>query len=216
MNISIVGAHGKIAMLLHPLLIKRGHSVRGIIRKKDQAESMRELGVEPVVCDIEQATDISEAVGKADAVVFAAGAGAGSGAACKWTVDRDGAVKLIDAAKKNGIDRYVMISAMGVDEPRGNEVFQTYLRAKAEADKALHMSGLDYTIIKPGRLTDEPGTGKVALAPDLPSDDIPREDVAAVLAEILETPGTSGHQFDLTSGVTPIREAVKHVGTLPE
>lgn len=205
-----------MAMLLHPILIEKGHDVRGIIRNSAQADSLHKLGVEPVVCDIEQTEDISEAVGNAGAVVFAAGAGPGSGADRKWSVDRDGAIKLIQAAKKNGIKRYVLISAMGLDEPRGNEVFRTYLRAKAAAEKALHMSGLDYTIIKPGRLTDEPGTGKVALAPDLPRDDIPREDVAAVLAEILETPGTSGHQFDLTSGVTPIREAVKHVVTLPE
>ncbi|HMB98594.1 MAG TPA: NAD(P)H-binding protein, partial [Balneolaceae bacterium] len=107
---------------------------------------------------------------------------------------------------------YVMISAMGLDEPRGNEVFRVYQKAKAEADEALQKSGLDYTIIKPGRLTNEPGTGKVALAPDLETGEIPREDIAAVLAEILETPETAGLTLDLVSGDTPVEEAVKKAG----
>lgn len=196
-------------MLLHPMLREKGHEVRGIIRKEDQAEDLKQLGVEPVVCDVEQTEDISNAVGEADAVLFAAGAGPGSGAERKWTVDCDGAIKLIGAAKKNGIDRYVMISAMGLDKPRGNEVFQVYQKAKAEADEALRNSGLDYTIIKPGRLTDEPGTGKVTLAPGLERGEVPREDVATVLAEIFETPETAGLQLDLIAGDTPIKKAVR-------
>lgn len=209
MDITVVGAHGDVAMLLHPILKERNHSIRGIIRKEEQSDDLREVGVEPVVCDIEKTDDISDAVGKVDAVVFAAGAGPGSGAERKWTVDRDGAIKLIEAAQKNGISRYVLISAMGLDKPRGNEVFRAYQLAKAEADEALRNSGLDYTIIKPGRLTDDPGTGKVALARELPKGEIPRADVAAVLAEILETPETAGHQFDLTSGELSISEAVR-------
>lgn len=211
MKISVVGGHGSIAMLLHPILKEKGHQVRGIIRKDEQAEDLREVGAEPVVCDIEKTDDISEAVGEVDAVLFAAGAGPGSGAKRKWTVDRDGAIKLIEAAKKNSIDRYVMISAMGTDTPRGNEVFRTYLQAKEEADEALRNSGLDYTIIKPGRLTDEPGNGKVSLAPKLERAEIPRADVAAVLAEVFETPGTAGLQLNLVSGEQPIQQAVKDV-----
>ena len=208
MDITIVGGHGSIAMMMHPMLKQRGHQVRGIIRKGKQAGELKEAGAEPVICDIEEIDDISEAVGNVDAVVFAAGAGPGSGAARKWTVDRDGAIKLIKAAKKNGIERYVMISAMGVNNPRGNDVFKAYLKAKAEADEALRKSGLAYTIVKPGRLTDDPGTGKVNLAPDLSRGEVPREDVAAVLVELLETPETAGHQLDLISGDTPIKEAV--------
>ncbi len=208
MKITIAGGHGKIAMLLHPILKDKGHSVKGLIRKPEQAEALRRAGAEPVICDIEKEEDISEAVGRADAVIFAAGAGPGSGAERKWTVDRDGAVKLMKAAHKNGIPRYIMISAMGLDKPRGNEVFQVYQKAKAEADEALRNSGLDYTIIKPGRLTDEPGTGNVALAPDLPRGEIPRQDVARVIAEILEKPETAGHTFDLVSGDTSIRDAI--------
>ena len=209
MRITIVGASGQIARLLHPILIKKGHSVRGIIRKPEQAEDLKSLGIEPVVADVEQLDDISEAVGETDAVLFAAGAGPGSGAERKWTVDRDGAIKLIDAAKKNGVNRYVMISAMGLDKPRGNEVFQVYQQAKAQADEALRKSGLDYTIVKPGRLTNEPGEGMVAISKKLDRGEIPREDVAAVLAEVLETPKTIGKEFDLLSGNQPIRQALE-------
>ena len=211
MKITILGAHGKIAMHMHPMLVKNGHQVRGLIRKQEQSEELKNLGVEPVICDVEKEDDISEAVGNVDAVVFAAGAGPGSGADRKWTVDRDGAVKLIETAKKNGIDRYVMISAMGLDEPRGSDVFQVYQKAKAEADEALRKSGLDYTIIKPGRLTDEKGTGKVSLAPKLDPGEIPREDVAAVLTNVLETPSLSGKTLDLISGDSTVEEAIKKV-----
>lgn len=216
MDITIVGGHGQVAMLLHPILKEKGHYARGIIRKPEQSDDLRKAGAEPVICDIEKEEDISATVGQVDAVVFAAGAGPGSGAERKWTVDRDGAIKLIEAAKKNGISRYVLISAMGVEEPRGDEVFRAYQKAKAEADEALRTSGLDYTIIKPGRLTDKQGTGRVALAPELSGGEIPREDVAAVLAEVLETPETAGHQFDLTSGDTPVAEAVKNAVQVAE
>jgi uncharacterized protein YbjT (DUF2867 family) len=209
MDICIVGGHGKIAMHLHPLLVNNGHHVRGIIRKSEQAKVLQEAGAEPVICDIEHENDISEAVGNADLVIFAAGAGPGSGAERKWSVDRDGAVKLIDAAKQNGIKRYIMISAMGLDKPRGNEVFRVYQKAKAEADEALRNSGLDYSIIKPGRLTDNPGIGKVSLAPDLDRGEIPREDVARVLAEVIEEPDLASLTLDLVTGNTPIEEAVK-------
>lgn len=208
MKITVVGAHGQISMLLHPILIENGHSVRGIIRKEDQADDLKELGVEPVAADIEELEDISDAVGDADAVLFAAGAGPGSGAERKWTVDRDGAIKLIDACIKNGIGRYVIISAMGLDNPRGNEVFRTYQIAKAEADEALRNSRLKYTIVKPGRLTDEHGTGKVAVGTDLDRGEVPREDVAAVLAKVFEMPETAGMEFDLVSGNQSISDAL--------
>ena len=211
MEITIVGGHGSIAMLMHPILKRKGHEVRGIIRKKEQADDLREAGAKPVVCDIEEHEDISEAVGNADAVLFAAGAGPGSGADRKFTVDRDGAIKLIEASKKNNISRYVMISAMGLDEPRGNAVFQAYQQAKAEADEALMKSGLDYTIIKPGRLTDDEGTGKVALAPELPRGEVPRQNVAEVLAEVIENPRTAGLELALTEGETPVNQAVENV-----
>ena len=207
MKITIVGAHGKIARLLHPKLIKRGHTVRGIIRKEEQAETLKINNVEPVLCDIESEVDIADAVGKADAVLFAAGAGPGSGTKRKWTVDRDGAIKLMRACATNGIQRYILISAMGLEEPRGNRDFKVYQRAKKEADEALVNSGLNYTIIKPGRLTDEEGTGKIK-AGNLESGEIPREDVAEVIAESFENKNTFYNVFDITKGDTPVAEAL--------
>ncbi len=209
MKIAILGAHGQIAMLLHPILRSNGHEVIGLIRNPEHADEVQSAGARPVICDVETQDDISEAVGKVDALVFAAGAGPGSGADRKWTVDRDGAIKLMDAAKKNGIRRYVMIGAMKVEEPRGNEVFQVYQKAKSEADKALRESGLDWTIIRPGRLTDDLPKGRIALGPDLESGEIPRADVAAVVAEILDMPETAGYQWDLTSGDSQIDVAIR-------
>ena len=209
MKIAIAGAHGQVAMHLHPILSKRGHSVKGIIRNPKQSDDLKEAGAEPVFADLEEdgVNELSEAIGTADAVVFAAGAGPGSGKERKWTVDRDGAIKLMEAAKKNGIDNYVMISAMGLDEPRGNEVFQVYQKAKAEADEALRKSGLEYTIIKPGRLTNDAGTGRIE-AGDLDGGEIPREDVARVIAYVLEHPETGGLEFDILSGDRPIEDAI--------
>lgn len=212
MNIVIAGGHGKIAMLLHPLLVERGHSVRALIRNPDHAAEVRAAGAEPVICDMETEEDLSGAVGKADAVVFAAGAGPGSGAARKLTMDRDGALKLLAAAKANGIRRYVMISAMGADKPRpdAGDVFKVYLMAKAEADRAVRESGLDYTILRPGGLTDDPPAGRMDAAPGLPRGQIPRADVAAAVAECLDMPETIGHQWELTAGKNPIHEALLH------
>lgn len=208
MHIVVAGGHGQIAMRLYPLLLARGHTVSGLIRNPDQAQDLRQAGAEPVVCDLEREDDISDAVGAADAVVFAAGAGPGSGAERKFTMDRDGAIKLIDAARSNGIGRYVMISAMNAEKPRGNEVFRAYLRAKAEADAALRESGLDYTIVRPGRLTDNPGRGLVQAGRNLPRGEIPRADVAAVLAHILDESAAVGCQLDVTSGDQRIPEAI--------
>ncbi len=211
MRIVVAGGHGQIAMLLYPLLKARGHEVRGLIRNTEHTDEVRHAGAEPVLCDLEAEEDIAGAVSPADAVVFAAGAGPGSGAARKLSMDRDGAIKLIDAAQRTGIQRYVMISAMHAEEPRGDEVFQTYLRAKSEADQALRRSGLDYTIIRPGGLTNDPGCRRVRLGAHLPRGQIPRADVAAVVAHVLEMPATVGCQFDLTSGERDIAEAVGSV-----
>lgn len=213
MDITIVGGHGQIAMLLHPLLAERGHNVRGIIRKETQADDLREAGAKPIICDVEKQDDIAEAAGNVDLVLFAAGAGPGSGAARKWTMDRDGAIKLIDAAKANGIERYVMISAMGTtgEISHENDVFETYLKAKAEADEALRKSGLAYTIVKPGRLTDEAGSGRVHLAPEVPRGEIPRPDVASVLAEVIKHPETAELEFEVTGGEQPVAEAIREI-----
>jgi uncharacterized protein YbjT (DUF2867 family) len=211
MKITIAGANGQIAKLLHPKLINAGHEVRGIIRKEEQANSLKKLGVEPVVADMEAEDDLSDAVGNADAVLFAAGAGPGSGADRKWSVDRDGAIKLIEACKANGIRRYVMISAMGLETPRGSEVFQVYQKAKLQADNALKESGLDYTIVKPGRLTNDPPKERIRVGKNLNSGEVPRADVAAVLSAVISDHLASGIEFDLVSGEHKISGALQNL-----
>jgi len=210
MDVAIAGGHGKIGMLLGALLVDRGDGVRGLIRNAAQADDLREIGVEPVVCDLEGDDDVAAAVRGAEAVVFAAGAGPGSGVERKRTMDLEGAVKLIEAAKETGIRRYVIVSSMGADDPpaEGGDVFGEYLRAKAGADRALVSSGLDYTIARPGRLTDDPPTGLVTVGGDFELREVPRGDVAATLAAVLRAENTIGSTFELLAGETPIDEAV--------
>jgi uncharacterized protein YbjT (DUF2867 family) len=209
-TVAIAGGHGKIALLLGQMLAERGDTVRGLIRKPDQEGDLRAVGVEPVLCDLEGDGDVAAAMRGADAVVFAAGAGPGSGEARKRTMDLEGAVRLIDAAKAEGVSRYLMVSAMGAADPpaTAGDVFGAYLRAKAGADEALRASGLDYTIVRPGGLTDDPGTGLVSIAERLERGQIPRADVAAVFLACLDQPGTIGKSFDLIGGKTPIAEAL--------
>jgi uncharacterized protein YbjT (DUF2867 family) len=210
MDVAIAGGHGKIGLQLGALLSGRGDRVRGLIRDTSQAEDLGRAGVEPVVCDLEGDDDVAEAVQGAEAIVFAAGAGPGSGAERKRTMDLGGAQKLIDAAKTAGIRRYLMISAMGAADPpaEGGDVYGEYLRAKAEADRALKASGLDYTIVRPGRLTDDPGHGRISVGERLGRGEISRADVAATLAAVLVAQNTIGATFELLSGETPIEEAV--------
>src|SRR5262245_1108077 len=163
-NVVIVGGHGQIGLRLEKLLAERGDSPRGIIRKTVQAADLEAIGAEPIVLDIENVDDIDDALAGSEAVVFAAGAGPGSGPARKRTVDYGGAVKLADAAQRQGIRRYLIVSSVGANRPeRASEQMKPYLEAKAEADKFVMKSGLDYTIVRPGRLTDDPGTGEVSI-----------------------------------------------------
>ena len=213
MVVAIAGGHGQIALRLTRLLSAGGDRVLGLIRDPAQGDEVRAAGAEPVVCDLEGDCDVGAAIGPSEAVVFAAGAGPGSGEGRKRTMDLGGAVKLIEAAKARGIGRYVMVSAMGAAEPpaEGGEVFGEYLRAKAEADRALRRSGLEFTIVRPGMLTDEPGSGLVTLGKRLPSGSISRDDVAAVLAAVLRSPATVGASFDAVAGETPVDEALASV-----
>lgn len=213
MNVLIAGANGKIARRLARVLRDGGHEVRGIIRSPEQADSIRELGAEPVVLDLEQEVDWSVVDGS-DAIVFAAGAGPGSDPERKQTMDLGGAVKLVDAAEAQGVDRYVMVSAMGAADPEsGPEKMQPYLRAKAAADERLAASSLDWTIVRPGSLTDEAPTGLVDVgAPSLGRrGEITRDDVAAVLAACLELEATVGKTFEVLGGETEIRKALREL-----
>jgi uncharacterized protein YbjT (DUF2867 family) len=210
MDVVIAGGHGQIAMMLGQLLVEDGHRVRGIIRKPEQAPDLEALGMEPIVFDLEHDDGLARQIAGADAAVFAAGAGPGSGAERKWSMDRDGAIKLIDACKQAGANRYVMISSIGASaDVQGDDVFSIYLRAKGEADEALLASGLDGTVLRPGALTDEPGSGLIALGEDLERNSVPREDVAATIRLLLPAANTIGATLVLTSGPLPIAEAVR-------
>lgn len=211
MDIVIAGGHGKVARRLTALLVARGDRVRGLIRNPDHAADLRADGSEPVVLDLEQASveEVAGAIAGADAVVFAAGAGPGSGAQRKLTLDRDGAIKLLAAARSAAVERYVIVSSIGAeDPPDGDDVFSVYLRAKAEADAALSASDRAWTIVRPGSLDDEPGAGRVRLTAEPARGDVSREDVAAALDAILHEPRSAGHTLYVVGGEDPIAEAL--------
>jgi uncharacterized protein YbjT (DUF2867 family) len=193
------------------LLAAEGHHARGLIRKPDQAADLEALGAVAVLGDLEADASLDEYVQGADALVFAAGAGPGSGPERKRTVDLGGAVKLVDAALAAGVRRYVMISSIGADRPHATSSgMRPYLEAKAEADRYLIASGLDHTIVRPGSLTDDPGTGRVRVSTELGQRGaIPRDDVAAVIVAVLEAPNTIGVTFELFSGDRLVAEAVR-------
>lgn len=216
MKVLVAGAHGKTARRLVRMLAENGHEVRGLVRKEEQLPDVEADGAEPVLVDLED-EGVEGAVGRAvdgcDAVIFAAGAGPGSGAARKETMDYEGAVKLILAAEEHGVRRYLMLSSMGADDPEGGpEAMRPYLLAKARADERLRDSGLDYTIIRPGSLTDDAGTGMIEAAEHLGRrGEITREDVARTFAEALELENTYRKTFEILAGDTPIREALEGI-----
>ncbi|MEU7715865.1 NAD(P)H-binding protein [Micromonospora chalcea] len=216
MRVVIAGGHGKIAKLLERELAGRGDTALGLIRNPDHAAALRAAGAEPVVCDLEH-TDVDTLAAHlagADAVVFAAGAGPGSGAARKDTVDRGAAVLLADAAVRAGVRRYLLVSSMGVDDAPTegtDEVWSAYLRAKKAAEDDVTGRDLDVTVLRPGRLTDDEPEGRITLARHVSGGAISRADVARVLLALLYAPGTAGHTLELVGGDTPIADAIKAV-----
>ena len=215
MRVVVAGGHGQIAMHLERLLAQRGDEAVGIVRNPDHVADLQQAGAQAAVLDLERSSveDVVGVIDGADAVVFAAGAGPGSGAERKHTVDRDAAVLLADAALSAGVRRYVMVSAIRVDEadPDSDDVFQVYLRAKSAADAYVRDQDLDWTIVRPGRLTDDPATGLVRLGPDVDYGEVPRADVAAVLLGVLDDPATAGKQFNVVGGDTPVAQALTRV-----
>ncbi|MEU1213570.1 SDR family oxidoreductase [Streptomyces sp. NPDC005791] len=215
MRIVIAGGHGQIALRLERLLAARGDEAVGVIRNPQQSADLREAGAEPVVLDLESASveAAADVLRGADAAVFAAGAGPNSGSARKDTVDRGAAVLFADAAEQAGVRRYVVVSSMGADpDHAGDEVFDVYQRAKGEADADVRArTGLDWTILRPGMLTNDAGTGQVLLTASTGRGPVPRDDVAAVLLELLDTPATAGLTLELISGAKPVAVAVKDI-----
>ncbi len=211
MRVVIAGGHGQIALLLERRLTEQGDEAVGIVRNPDHVADVEATGARAVVLDLEEATveELAAVVGEGDAVVFAAGGGTSGGAARKETVDKGAAVLLADAAQAAQVRRYVMVSSMGTDraDPDSDDVFQVYLRAKKAADDDLKSRELDWTVVHPGRLTDDPGTGRVQVG-RLERGDVPRADVAAVIAGALHDDRTVGKDFDLVAGDTPVAEAL--------
>jgi uncharacterized protein YbjT (DUF2867 family) len=213
MRVAIVGGHGQIARRLHPLLVTAGHQPVALVRNERHRAELDAAGAEVRLLDIEK--DDAAAFGRAfdgcEAVVFAAGGGPDGNKERKRTVDLEGSLKSIEGARLAGIRRFVQVSAIDVDRPvaaDASEVWQAYVEAKRDADAALRGTDLDWTILRPGRLTDEEPTGLVALGPDVARASVPRADVAAVLAAVLDSPSTIGQQWNLVSGDTPIADAI--------
>jgi nucleoside-diphosphate-sugar epimerase len=217
--VAIAGAHGKIALRLTALLSARGEQVIGLIRNPDHVADVRARGADPVVCDLERATvgEIADAVAGADAVVFAAGAGPGSGGERKLTVDRDGAVKLLNATDANATP-YVIVSSVGAENPppeSDDDVFSVYLRAKAEADAAVMASERPWTVARPGGLTDDPGTGRIRLDTTPFRGRVTRDDVAEVLDGVLHDPRAARRILYVNGGDEPIADALERVLATP-
>lgn len=213
MRVVIAGGHGKVALLLERLLAARGDGVVGLVRNPAHAGDVRATGAAPVVCDLESAgvDEVAVHLDQADAAVFAAGAGPGSGAARKDTVDRAASVLFADAAERAGVRRFLQVSSMGAGrtpDPGRGEVWAAYIAAKTAAEEDLKARDLDWTVLRPGGLTDEPGTGRVLLAESVPSGRVPRADVATVLAALLGAPATARRTLELVGGDTPIAAAV--------
>ena len=218
MIVVIAGGHGQIALHLERFLADAGHEPVGLVRNPDHLADLAKQGARGVVVDLEEATvdQLAAAVAGADAVVFAAGAGPGSGAGRKETVDRAAAALLADAAEQAQVTRYLMVSAMGTEgaDPDSDDVFQVYLRAMGAADDDLRgRAGLEWTVVRPGRLTDDEPTGRVALGERLDRGSVTRRDVAAVLAELLVTGVGAGRTVDLVSGKVPVAQAVAALGS---
>ncbi len=215
MVVAIAGAHGKIARRLTRLLSGAGHTVIGLIRNPDHADDVRQDGASPVVCDLEaaDADEVAAAIDRAEAVVFAAGAGPGSGAERKLTMDRDGAIKLLRGAETAGAERFLIVSSVGAENPpEGDDAYSVYQRAKAEADRAVQASELAWTIVRPGRLTDDPGTGRVRIDSEPFRGEVPRDDVAAVLARLLDGQRFNRRVLYVNGGDEPIEAALLSLG----
>lgn len=204
MKVLVAGSHGQVGQHIIDLLSQSDHDVRGMVRKEGQVADIEEYGVEAVVADLTE--DVSHASQGSDAIIFAAGSGGDD----VWGVDRDGAINLIETAEDQGIQRFVMLSSINADSPEDSpEALREYLAAKAEADEHLRESDLSYTIVRPGPLTNDPGTGQIEIGDDLARDgEIPRADVAQTFVTALPLENTYGQTFEILTGETPIQDAL--------
>ena len=215
MRVVIAGGHGKVALALERLLAGRGDQAVGLIRNPAQAADVQQAGAEAVVCDLEAASadDVAIVLSGADAVVFTAGAGPGSGIPRKDSVNRAASVLMADAAQQAGVRRFVQVSSMEQAARSGrDEVWAAYITAKTAAEADLRSRDLDWTILRPGHLANDAAAGRVRLAaPPVPTGAVSRADVAAVIAALLHEPGTSHQTLELVGGDTPVAEAVHSI-----
>jgi uncharacterized protein YbjT (DUF2867 family) len=212
MRIVIIGGHGKVAMLAAPLLVARGHQVTSLIRNPQHADEVAATGATAQVADVEQldVDGIAAHLRGHDAVVWSAGAGGGDAQRTE-AVDRDAAIRSMDAASSAGVRRYVMVSYFGAGPDHGvpeDNSFHAYAQAKADADAHLRSSALDWTILGPSSLTSEPGVGAIEVGDDVTGTSVARADVAHVIAAVLDHPGTAGATIDFNTGATPIDDAI--------
>ncbi|MEF2096289.1 SDR family oxidoreductase [Bacillus sp. CFBP9009] len=213
MNILIAGANGTTGKQIIGELSKNPQmTVYGMIRKEEQAQTIKELGGHPILADLEG--NVDKAVDNMEVIIFAAGSGPKTGPDKTTAVDKNGAIKLVDAAKKKGIERFVMLSSVGSDHPeQAQEGMRHYLEAKHDADEHLKASGLTYTIVRPVALTNEQAIGKIFADEkvDHTNKSIPRADVAAVLAQSVTEEKTFNKTFEIFSGTLPIKEALHNI-----
>ncbi len=211
MNVLVIGANGQIGKRLVRKLNESQHQPKAMVRKEDQVEQFKSEGIETVLADLEE--DISHAFKGVDAVVFSAGSGGHTPKSQTKVIDEDGAIKAIDEAKNAGVERFIMVSALKAnrDPENWSEPMQHYYEAKSTADEYLSKSGLDFTVLMPGRLSNEPGTGKIDLGERIKLDDrtITRDDVASVVVEILDKKATFEKSLELLQGKTPVKKAVE-------
>lgn len=217
-RIAIVGGHGQVARLLHPMLLGAGHEPVALVRSTAHRAELEASGVEVRHLDIEadSAEAFAEAFDGCHAVVFAAGGGPDGNVERKRTVDLEGALKSIEGARAAGISRYVQVSAIGVDDPVPEDtapVWRAYVEAKRDSDAAVRASGLDWTILRPGRLTDDPGTGRVLVGVETPYADVARADVAEVIAAVVDSGLGIGAQWNVVGGEATVAEALQSAST---
>ncbi|WP_410576149.1 SDR family oxidoreductase [Amycolatopsis sp. lyj-108] len=212
MRVVIAGGHGQIALKLEKLLAERGDQAVGIVRNPDHVADLEAVGAEAVVLDLEKSDvdAVAKALDGADAAIFSAGAGPGSGTARKDTVDRAAAELFAAASERAGVRRHIQVGSMGADKWETADVpddFRIYLKAKKAAEDDLRARDLDWTILRPGQLTNDEGTGKVLIAESTGRGPIPRQDVAAILVALLDNPATAGRVLEAISGDTAISQA---------
>jgi nucleoside-diphosphate-sugar epimerase len=213
MRIVVAGGHGQIALRVERQLAAAGHATVGIVRDPGQVDDVQATGAEALVLDLEHARvdEVARHLDRADAVLFAAGAGPGSGVPRKDSVDRGASVLMAAAAERAGVGRFVQVSSMGAGAPPPSgtdETFAAYLRAKTAAEEDLRRRDLAWTVLRPGGLTSAPGTGRALLAPSVPRGQVSRDDVAAVLVGLLTGYCGIRQTLELVAGDTPIDEAL--------